>query len=53
MCSASRKAPPLAELAELGVARISYAGLLYRGVMEQLSHVLASLAEQREHLRVG
>jgi len=45
--------PSLAELAELGVARISYAGLLYRGVMEQFSHVLASLAEQREHLRAG
>ena len=47
------QAPSLAELAELGVARISYAGLLYRGVMEQFSHVLASLAEQREHLRAG
>ena len=47
------QAPSLAELAELGVARISYAGLLHRGVMEQLSQVLASLAEQREHLRVG
>jgi 2-methylisocitrate lyase-like PEP mutase family enzyme len=47
------QAPSLAELAELGVARISYAGLLHRGVMEQFSHVLASLAEQREHLRAG
>jgi len=47
------QAPSLAELAELGVARISYAGLLHRGVMEQFGHVLASLAEQREHLRAG
>jgi 2-methylisocitrate lyase-like PEP mutase family enzyme len=47
-------APSLAELAGLGVARVSYAGLLHRGVMEQFSHVLASLAaEEGEHLRTG
>jgi 2-methylisocitrate lyase-like PEP mutase family enzyme len=47
-------APSLAELAGLGVARVSYAGLLHRSVMEQFSSVLPSLAaEQREHLRVG
>ena len=46
--------PSLAALAELGVARVSYAGLLQRGVMEQFSGVLASLAaEQREHLGTG
>jgi len=45
-------APSLAELAGLGVARVSYAGLLHRGVMEQFSGILASLAaEQGEHLR--
>ena len=44
-------APSLAELAGLGVARVSYAGLLHRGVMEQFSSVLASLAaEQGQHL---
>jgi hypothetical protein len=36
------------------VARVSYAGLLHRGVMEQFSSVLAPLAaEQGEHLRTG
>lgn len=48
------QAPSLAELAGLGVARVSYAGLLQRGVMEQFSRVLASLAaEQGGHLRTG
>lgn len=47
-------APSLAELAALGVARVSYAGLLHHGVMEQFSKALASLAaEQGEHLRAG
>lgn len=48
------QAPSLAELAGLGVARVSHAGLLHRGVMEQFSSVLAALAaEQREHLGTG
>jgi 2-methylisocitrate lyase-like PEP mutase family enzyme len=48
------QAPSLAELAGLGVARVSYASLLHRGVMEQFSRVLASLAaEQGEHPRTG
>jgi len=47
-------APSRAELAGLGVARVSYASLLHRGVMEQFSRVLASLAaEQGEHARTG
>ena len=47
-------APSLAELAGLGVARVSYASLLHRGVMEQFSSVLAALAaRQGEHLRTG
>ena len=45
-----RQAPSLAELAELGVARVSYGGLLHRGVMEQFSRALASLTAEREHL---
>jgi 2-methylisocitrate lyase-like PEP mutase family enzyme len=36
-------APSDAELAELGVARVSYGGLLHHGAMEQFSHVLGSL----------
>jgi len=43
----------LAELAGLGVARVSYASLLYRGVMEQFSRVLAALAEQAGQLHAG
>ena len=47
-------APSLAELAALGVARVSYAGLLHRGVMEQFNDMLASLAaELGEHSRAG
>ena len=47
-------APALAELAGLGVARVSYAGLLHRGVMEQFGSVLAALAAgQGEHLHAG
>jgi 2-methylisocitrate lyase-like PEP mutase family enzyme len=48
------QAPSLAELAGFGVARVSYASLLHRGVMEQFSHALAALAaEQGEHPRTG
>ena len=47
-------APSLAELAGLGVARVSHAGLLHRGAMERFSAVLAALAAgQGEHLRAG
>ena len=47
-------APSLAELARLGVARVSYADLLHRGLMEQFSRALSSLAaEQGEHPRTG
>ncbi len=47
-------APSMAQLAGLGVARVSYASLLHRGVMEQFSHVLSSLAaEQSEHPHAG
>jgi 2-methylisocitrate lyase-like PEP mutase family enzyme len=37
-------APALAELAELGVARVSYGSLLHHGAMEQFGRVLAELA---------
>jgi 2-methylisocitrate lyase-like PEP mutase family enzyme len=37
-------APSHAELAELGVARISYGGLLHRDAMEQFGRLLESLA---------
>lgn len=48
------QAPSLVELAELGVARVSYGSLLHRSVMEQFSRVLASLtAEQRGQLGTG
>jgi len=47
-------APSLAELAGLGVARVSYASLLHRSAMEQFSSVLTALAaEQGEHPRTG
>jgi 2-methylisocitrate lyase-like PEP mutase family enzyme len=36
-------APPQAELAELGVARVSYGGLLHHGAIEQFGRVLESL----------
>jgi len=36
-------APPQAELAELGVARVSYAGLLHHEAMEQFSRLLESV----------
>jgi 2-methylisocitrate lyase-like PEP mutase family enzyme len=40
---ATSEAPTLAELAELGVARVSYGGLLHRQAMEQFSASLASI----------
>jgi 2-methylisocitrate lyase-like PEP mutase family enzyme len=36
-------APPLAELAELGVARVSYGGLLHRDAIEQFSRLVESV----------
>jgi 2-methylisocitrate lyase-like PEP mutase family enzyme len=39
------QAPPLAELAELGVARVSWGVLLYRGAMARFEEELASLQE--------
>jgi 2-methylisocitrate lyase-like PEP mutase family enzyme len=38
------KAPPPRELAELGVARISWGGLIHRATMEHLEGILASIA---------
>jgi 2-methylisocitrate lyase-like PEP mutase family enzyme len=38
-------APPQAELAELGVARVSYGGLLHHEATEQFSRLLASVPE--------
>jgi 2-methylisocitrate lyase-like PEP mutase family enzyme len=43
---ATPRTPSIAELAELGVARISLAGFLYRGAMEWLTNKLASLAQE-------
>src|SRR5918992_449221 len=40
---ATSEAPRFAELAELGVARVSYGGLLHRGVMEEFKRSLASI----------
>jgi 2-methylisocitrate lyase-like PEP mutase family enzyme len=37
---ASPKAPSIADLAELGVARVSYGGLLYRQTMERFTNLL-------------
>jgi 2-methylisocitrate lyase-like PEP mutase family enzyme len=42
---ATLRAPAIADLAELGVARISWAGSLYRGAMEWLAGKIASLAD--------
>ena len=39
------QAPSLAELAELGVARVSWGHLLYRGAMARFEQELASLRE--------
>lgn len=48
------QAPSVAELAGLGVARVSYASLLHRGAMEQFSRVLTPLAaEQGRDPRTG
>jgi 2-methylisocitrate lyase-like PEP mutase family enzyme len=41
---ATERAPSPAELAELGVARISYGSLLHRQTLEHLRSILASLA---------
>jgi 2-methylisocitrate lyase-like PEP mutase family enzyme len=38
-------APSLAELAALGVARVSWATLLYRGAMARFADELASLQD--------
>ena len=38
-------APSLRELAELGVARVSYGSLLHRNLMEQFSRLLGTLAD--------
>jgi 2-methylisocitrate lyase-like PEP mutase family enzyme len=43
---ATPRVPSIAELAELGVARISFAGFLYRGAMEWLQNRVASLAQE-------
>ena len=42
---ATPNAPSVSELAELGVARVSYGALLHRQTMEQFSRSLASLRE--------
>jgi 2-methylisocitrate lyase-like PEP mutase family enzyme len=42
---ATPRAPSLVELAELGVARVSWGGLLYHDVMQRFTDSLASLAE--------
>ncbi|HYY21731.1 MAG TPA: isocitrate lyase/phosphoenolpyruvate mutase family protein [Thermoleophilaceae bacterium] len=39
-------APSLAALAELGVARVSYGGLLHRRAMEEFSRLLGSLGDE-------
>jgi 2-methylisocitrate lyase-like PEP mutase family enzyme len=43
---ATPRAPSIAELSELGVARVSLAGFLYRGAMAWLQSTLASLARE-------
>jgi 2-methylisocitrate lyase-like PEP mutase family enzyme len=45
---ATPRAPSIAELAKLGVARVSLAGFLYRGAMAWLQSSLASLAREAE-----
>jgi 2-methylisocitrate lyase-like PEP mutase family enzyme len=42
------RAPSIAELAELGVARVSLAGFLYRGATAWLQSTLASLVQEAE-----
>ncbi len=41
---ASRRAPPLSELAKLGVARVSWDPLLHREAMERFGESVAALA---------
>ena len=45
------RAPSVAQLAELGVARISYASFLHRAAMEQFSRALEPLAATASGLR--
>lgn len=45
------RAPSVAQLAELGVARISYASFLHRAAMEQFSRALEPLAATASELR--
>ena len=40
------RAPSISEMADLGVARISYGSLVHRGVMEQFTGVLGSIASE-------
>jgi len=40
------RAPSIGELAELGVARVSYGSLVHRDVMEQFTRVLGSIAAE-------
>jgi 2-methylisocitrate lyase-like PEP mutase family enzyme len=49
---ASPNAPTLAELAELGVARISYGGLVHRQAIEQLGIALAALAAEEKQAKM-
>jgi 2-methylisocitrate lyase-like PEP mutase family enzyme len=44
MSSGSRQPLRTPKLSELGVARISYGGLLHRDAMEQFGRLLGSLA---------
>jgi 2-methylisocitrate lyase-like PEP mutase family enzyme len=44
-------APSLAELADLGAARVSWGGLLHREAMEQFGGILASIAAEAGSLR--
>src|SRR6185503_17730267 len=37
------KAPPFPELAQLGVARVSFGGLLYRATMQRCTELLAAI----------
>jgi 2-methylisocitrate lyase-like PEP mutase family enzyme len=45
------EAPPLAELADLGVARVSYGSLLHRRTMEQFELALAALGAENRGAR--
>jgi 2-methylisocitrate lyase-like PEP mutase family enzyme len=48
---AGPQAPPIGELAELGVARVSYGAFLYRQTMEDLERRLMSVAQERQARR--